>query len=110
MPISQHQLNVSLTPHFSRFIRNKVKSGRYTDASEVVRDALRRLEQEDALQEQAPLIDPPGAADIIQQGVTDIERGAYVELRGDEELRSFFSDIIERGNKRLIAAKRPSQR
>ena len=60
------QLNVSITPHFSKFIRGKIKSGRYTNASEVVREALRRLEQEDLIQEQTVIADPDDAAEKIQ--------------------------------------------
>lgn len=33
--------------HFERFIKQQVKGGRYASASEVVRDALRLLEQEE---------------------------------------------------------------
>ena len=33
--------------HFKRFIKQQVKGGRYASASEVVRDALRLLEQEE---------------------------------------------------------------
>lgn len=40
-------MNVSLTPHFEAMIREKVASGRYNNASEVVREALRLLEAED---------------------------------------------------------------
>jgi len=40
-------MNVSLTPELDRFIASKVESGRYTSASEVVREALRLLEQYD---------------------------------------------------------------
>lgn len=39
--------NVNLTDELDRFILTKVKSGRYENASEVVRAALRNLERED---------------------------------------------------------------
>ena len=38
-------MNVSLTPELEKFVAGKVESGRYTSASEVVREALRLLEQ-----------------------------------------------------------------
>ena len=38
-------MNVSLTPELERFIQEKVQSGRYHSASEVVREALRLLEE-----------------------------------------------------------------
>ena len=38
-------MNVSLTPALERFVQEKVQSGRYTSASEVVREALRLLEE-----------------------------------------------------------------
>ena len=44
-------MNVSLTPQLDRFVRTKVESGRYTSASEVVREALRLLERLDTTQE-----------------------------------------------------------
>ena len=42
-------MNISLTPHLEKIIRDKIASGSYTSASEVVREALRLLEQEDQL-------------------------------------------------------------
>jgi antitoxin ParD1/3/4 len=39
--------NVNLTEELDRFILAKIETGRYENASEVVRDALRRLEHED---------------------------------------------------------------
>jgi antitoxin ParD1/3/4 len=42
-------MNISLTPHLEELIREKIASGSYTSASEVVREALRLLEQEDQL-------------------------------------------------------------
>ena len=37
-------MNVSLTPHFDEFIKCQLESGRYHSASELIRDALRLLE------------------------------------------------------------------
>ena len=39
--------NVNLTEELDRFVLEKVESGRYENASEVVRTALRTLERED---------------------------------------------------------------
>lgn len=40
-------MNVTLTPDVEALIAERVASGRYADASEVVREALRLLEQRD---------------------------------------------------------------
>jgi antitoxin ParD1/3/4 len=42
-------MNVSLTPELEQYVNDKVKSGLYSSASEVVREGLRRLRQEDEL-------------------------------------------------------------
>ena len=41
-------MNVSLTPELEKFVSTKVESGRYNSASEVVREALRLLEEHDS--------------------------------------------------------------
>ena len=46
-------MNVSLTPELEQFVHEKVKSGFYQTASEVVREALRLLNERD--QERAQL-------------------------------------------------------
>src|SRR5580698_1397654 len=43
-------LNVNLTPQLEKLVRQKVSSGRYNSASEVVREALRIMEAHDELQ------------------------------------------------------------
>lgn len=40
-------MNVSLTKELEAFVSRKVKSGRYTSASEVIREGLRLLEETD---------------------------------------------------------------
>ncbi|MGO9649675.1 MAG: type II toxin-antitoxin system ParD family antitoxin [Terriglobales bacterium] len=40
-------MNVSLTNELEKFVSAKVESGRYNSASEVVREALRLLEEHD---------------------------------------------------------------
>ncbi|HEX9888012.1 MAG TPA: type II toxin-antitoxin system ParD family antitoxin [Nitriliruptorales bacterium] len=42
-------MNVSLTPELEELVHERVRSGRYTSASEVVREALRLLEDRDDL-------------------------------------------------------------
>ncbi len=40
-------MNVNLTPELEQLVQRKVKTGRYNSASEVVREALRMMEQRD---------------------------------------------------------------
>jgi len=46
-------MNVSLTPQLTALVRRKVKSGLYGSASEVVRDALRLMEERDRDREES---------------------------------------------------------
>jgi antitoxin ParD1/3/4 len=42
-------MNVNLTPQLEELVRNKVASGLYSSASEVVREALRLMDDQDRL-------------------------------------------------------------
>jgi antitoxin ParD1/3/4 len=44
-------MNVHLTPELEQLVQNKVKTGRYNSASEVVREALRLLEEHDQIRQ-----------------------------------------------------------
>ena len=69
-------LNVSLTPEFADFIEDAVTSGSYVSASEVVRDALRlmRQEQESEAAKLAVL------RKAIDAGLEQSERGEFSAL------------------------------
>ena len=42
-------MNVSLTPELEKLVESKVQSGRYQSASEVIREGLRLLDDQDRL-------------------------------------------------------------
>ena len=44
-------MNISLNPHLESLIQAKVESGLYNSASEVIREALRLMEERDQLRE-----------------------------------------------------------
>ena len=66
-------MNVSLTPELEALVDKKVKSGRYTSASEVVREALRLLEERDRLQELR-------MNQFVAAGVAELDAGLAVPL------------------------------
>lgn len=45
-------MNISLTPELEKLVQDKVSSGLYTSASEVVRESLRLLNQYENVQQQ----------------------------------------------------------
>src|SRR5260370_38822835 len=81
--------NVNLTEHFDRFIEAGVTSGRFSNASEVVREGLRLLEQRDQ-ENKAKLKWLRGAA---KEGFDASERAAAVTLRSDREIEVFIHQI-----------------
>ena len=78
---------MNLTPRLEKMIRDKVESGLYSNASEVVREGLRLLEQHDR-RHQRQTID-----ELIQVGLDQIERGEGRELTPE-----LWQSMIERGN------------
>ena len=75
-------MNVSLTPELETLVSRKVKTGRYTTASEVVREALRLLDDYDRLRE----IRRDELRQEIQKGVDDIKEGRYTVYNSGEEI------------------------
>jgi antitoxin ParD1/3/4 len=46
-------VDITLTPQLKKYVQTKIKTGGYTSASEVVREALRTLEQKEQERENA---------------------------------------------------------
>jgi antitoxin ParD1/3/4 len=68
-------MNVSLTPQLDRFIVDKVSSGRYTSASEVIREALRLMEERD----QTRNAQLAAFNQELNQRIHSLDRGEHVD-------------------------------
>ena len=68
-------MNIHLTPELEQLVQTKVKSGRYNSASEVVREALRLLEERDQLTE----FRKEAIRQQIDQGWNALRRGEGVD-------------------------------
>jgi len=64
-------MNVSLTAELERLVQEKVQSGRYNSASEVVREALRLLADRDQIRE----IRVEEMRKKIAEGLQSLDRG-----------------------------------
>jgi antitoxin ParD1/3/4 len=72
--------NVVLTEHHEKVIDRMVKSGRYQNASEVLREGLRLVESREK-QEAAKL---KALRDAARVGFADLEEGRFTEVSSDE--------------------------
>ncbi len=97
------QLIISLPPKIARYIRAKVKSGKYTNASEVVVDAVRKMQAaEDAATPQLVGAELEEVRRQVQEGVAQLENGEFEEFDA-EGLKAFFEDVNARGRQRFEA-------
>jgi putative addiction module CopG family antidote len=110
------QMNVSITDRLAGYVRKKVRSGLYNNASEVVREALRRMEDDEL---RAARLANPTAEDVISDltqeqlagirrrvmaGLTSIQVGEYEEFAGREGLKELAEGVKNRGRKLLARA------
>ena len=80
-------MNVSLTQNLEDYVKNKVESGLYNSASEVIRESLRALQEKE--------IDSK-----IKTGLKQVEKGQTVLMDDD-----FVSSVVAAVEKRLTAKK-----
>lgn len=82
-------MNVSLTPELEDFIQERVKSGRYHSASEVVREALRLLEDRDEVRR----LRLDEMRKKIAAGLASLDRGGA--LPGEKVFDELESDLSD---------------
>ena len=87
-------MNVSLTPQLEALVKSKVESGLYGSASEVMREALRLLDEHDRLR-----------AMRLEELRAEIQKG----LDSGEPTPLDIAAIKARGRKRLAAAREKAQ-
>ena len=87
-------MNVSLTPELEKLINEKVASGLYTSASEVVRDGLRLLRERDEIKK----TQLRELRRDLSAGARQIKQGNYKEYLSGQEL---VDDIQRRGQKHI---------
>ncbi|MEZ6003319.1 MAG: type II toxin-antitoxin system ParD family antitoxin [Planctomycetota bacterium] len=64
-------MNVNLTPELEELVRQKVETGLYNNQSEVIREALRLLFEQDRIRE-AHLV---GLRKVLAEGLVQADRG-----------------------------------
>lgn len=114
MPIEQ--MNISLSPQMARFIRGKVKKGDYTNASEVVRDAVRHMQEAELFKKRQVALtnfaenltedEQSGIRNGVQEGMQDIDAGRYQEYDA-EGLRGLAKELIAAAVKKPLGRSKP---
>lgn len=93
-------MNISLPPALEKFVQDKVGAGHYSTASEVVRDGLRLLQEQDRLRQ----IRDEELRREVQIGIDEIERGEGIEY---DSIQAFIEDVQKRGRERLAKPHAP---
>ena len=91
--------NVVLTEHHEKVIADLVASGRYQNASEVLREGVRLIEERDA-RDAAKLKLLQEAA---QAGFADFDAGRFIEI-DDDAIENVIRDLGRQGPGRNRAA------
>jgi antitoxin ParD1/3/4 len=92
-PRGDAAMNVSLTPELEAMIRQQVDSGRYNNASEVVREALRLLDEHQRVQH---------LRSLLAVGLEQAQRGELVEFTPE-----LMEDISRRAKERFLRGEEP---
>ncbi len=90
-------MNVSLTPELEKFVSEKVESGMYYSASEVIREGLRLLQEKEMLKQ----IKIESLRKEIQKGIDSLEEGKGIPLDVEK--------IKSEGRKRLAKRSQNSE-
>jgi antitoxin ParD1/3/4 len=83
--------NVVLTEHQAELVERLVSSGRYQNASEVLREGLRLVER----QEEEAKVRLKALREAAAVGIADLDAGRYQEFKSPTELRRYLDKISE---------------
>jgi len=92
-------MNVSLTPALEKYVQQQVEAQRYQTASEVIRHAIRMMQEAEAY-DKARL---EALRQDIQAGIDQLDRGEYIEIRNEKDSRALLNRISREGRARLAA-------
>lgn len=92
----------SLGRRFEAFIDDQVATGRFGNASDVVRAGLRLLEDHEAELERRR----QWLAAELEKGRADIEAGRYVEFDHPEGTKAYLQSVVERAQQRKLDKER----
>lgn len=84
---------VTLTPHIEAMIQQRLDTGRYSDASEVVREALRLLEERDQYEHLRAL---------LEEGLEEERRGELIDFTPE-----LVEDITKSAHERFLRGEEP---
>jgi len=90
-------MNISLTPELEQLVNDKVKTGMYQTASEVIREGLRLLKERDQRLE--------ALRHDIRSGFDAVERGEFTDYDGGT-VKELADRVKDRGRKRLADEER----
>ncbi len=86
-------MNISLTPELEQLVDDKVNTGMYQTASEVIREGLRLLRERDQRLE--------AIRRDVRAGFEAVERGEFTEYDASN-IKELADRIKARGRKRLV--------
>lgn len=86
-------MNISLTPELEQLVSDKVKTGLYQTASEVIREGLRLLRERDRHME--------SLRRDVRDGFEAVERGEFTEYDANS-IKDLSDRVKARGRKRLV--------
>ena len=94
-------MNVSLTPTLEELVQRKVATGLYNSASEVIREALRLLDERDQVREMR-------RATLRKEFAVGVDQLAKSQVSeyDDQSLNTLGGDIKAKGRKRLAGKKK----
>jgi antitoxin ParD1/3/4 len=82
-------MHISLTPKLEQLVREKVDAGLYNNASEVVREALRLMQEYDEVRR----MKLERLRTELAKGEADVAAGRVTSVSTDDEIKEFF-DLI----------------